>query len=408
MNKLKLFLITLLVSLFFFIPVKAYENDDVTIYLFYRDGCPHCASEKAFLSSIDGKYKFSLDKYEVWYDEGNQELYNKVINQLHVKRVGVPLTVIGETTIVGYSGAVEGKIKRAIDYYHENEYVDVVSQIKSGEYVPKVIEDDEEVIDDFSKQEELSDDENTINVPIIGKINLKDVSLSTAALIIGLVDGFNPCAMWVLLFLLSMLIGMKDKKRMWIIGLTFLISSATVYMLIMLSWLNVIVSITTSIILRNIIAVVAIIGGIYNLVNFFKAKDSGCSVVDEKKRKVTFARIKKFTHEKSLILALIGTVALAFSVNIIELACSAGLPLIFTQLLAINKVTGVFAFMYILLYTFFFLFDDLVVFIIALKTMEVTGISTKYSKFSHLIGGILMLIIGILLILKPEILMFQF
>ena len=201
---------------------------------------------------------------------------------------------------------------------------------------------------------------------------------------------------------------MKNKKRMWIIGLTFLGSSALVYMLIMLSWLNIVVSVATSIWVRNIIACVAIIGGIINLVNYFKHQDSGCSVVDEKKRKSVFSRIKKFTQEKSLILALIGAVALAFSVNIIELACSAGLPLVYTQLLAINNITGFGAFIYVLLYIIFFLLDDLIIFFIAVKTMEVTGFSTKYSKYSHLVGGILMVLIGVLLIFKPEWLMFGF
>ena len=117
---------------------------------------------------------------------------------------------------------------------------------------------------------------------------------------------------------------------------------------------------------------------------------------------------KKFTKEKSLVLALIGTIALAFSVNIIELACSAGLPMVYTQLLAINDIKGLSAFLYVLLYIVFFLLDDMIIFIAAMKTMEVTGMSTKYSKYSHLIGGILMVVIGLLLIFKPEWLMFQF
>jgi len=275
--------------------------------------------------------------------------------------------------------------------------------IKEGTYVRE-----EDTVDEFMEEENKTDEESTVKMPLLGKINLKNVSLTTAAFILGLIDGFNPCAMWVLLFLISMLIGMKDKKRMWIIGLTFLCSSALVYMLIMLSWLNIVVEISTSLILRNIIAIIAVGGGILNIYNFYKHQDSGCSVVDDKRRKSVFERIKKFTKEKSLILALIGTVALAFSVNIIELACSAGLPLVYTQLLAINNITGFSAFIYVLLYIIFFLLDDMIIFFVAMKTMEVTGISTKYSKYSHLIGGILMIVIGVLLLFKPEWLMFQF
>lgn len=400
---LKYFLV--FIALFSFIlPVNAKENDKITLYLFYGDGCPHCAEEKLFLDEIKGSYdNFEIVMYEVWKDKDNQDFLNKVKSELGIERSGVPVTIIGDTYMVGWSEALEGRVTRAIRFYKNNEYTDVVEQIKNGTYIKPVEEESS-----FEKEEEKSDEDATIDVPLIGKVNLKNVSLTTAGVVLGLIDGFNPCAMWVLLFLISMLLGMKDKKRMWIIGLTFLGSSALVYMLIMLSWLNIVVSIATSIWVRNAIAVVAIIGGIINLVNYFKHQDSGCSVVDEKKRKSVFSRIKKFTQEKSLILALIGAVALAFSVNIIELACSAGLPLVYTQLLAINNITGFGAFFYVLLYIIFFLLDDLVIFFIAMKTMEVTGFSTKYNKYSHLVGGLLMVAIGLLLILKPEWLMFQF
>ena len=216
--------------------------------------------------------------------------------------------------------------------------------------------------------------------------------------------------MWVLLFLISMLIGMKNRKRMWAIGITFLLASAFIYMAIMLSWINIIVNISTSIIFRNIIAIVAIIGSIININSFRKElkKDSGCEVIDSKKRKKIFSKIKKFTTEKSLFLALGGTILLAVSVNVVELACSAGLPLIFTQILAINNISGIKAFYYTLIYMFFFLSDDMIIFFVAMFTTKISAISTKYNKYSHLIGGILMLVIGLLLIFKPEWLMFNF
>lgn len=404
MKKILLLFICLIGTLFFALPVNALEDDTISVYLFYGDGCPHCAEEKKFLSSIKDDYDdVEFIYFEVWYNNENSDFLSEVKDKLNVTRSGVPVTVIGETTFVGYSSALEGKIKRAIEFYKENEYIDAIQGIKEGTYVGIDGEEDE-----FSEQEEESDEDSTVDVPFFGNLNLKNVSLGTAALVLGLIDGFNPCAMWVLLFLISMLIGMKNKKRMWIIGLTFLGSSAFVYMLMMLSWLNIVVAISTSILVRNIIALIAVGGGILNFYNFFKHQDSGCSVVDEKKRKSVFERIKKFTKEKSLVLALIGTIALAFSVNIIELACSAGLPMVYTQLLAINDIKGLSAFLYVLLYIVFFLLDDMIIFIAAMKTMEVTGMSTKYSKYSHLIGGILMVVIGLLLIFKPEWLMFQF
>ena len=153
---------------------------------------------------------------------------------------------------------------------------------------------------------------------------------------------------------------------------------------------------------------VALGGGIYNVYKFFTSKDSGCDVVDDKKRKTIFNKIKKFTKEKNIFLAVGGACLLAISVNLVELACSAGLPLVFGQLLALNNVSGIQGVFYTLLYVIFFMLDDMVIFIIAMLTTKVAAISTKYNKYSHLIGGLIMIVIGLLLLFKPGLLMFNF
>ena len=213
--------------------------------------------------------------------------------------------------------------------------------------------------------------------------------------------------MWILLFLISMLFNMKNKKRMWILGITFLFTSAFVYFLAMLG-LNVVLSFTAVNWVRALIGVVALIGGFINIRSYIKTKDDGCHIVDDKKRKKYFTKIKKFTTEQNFILALIGVIALAASVNLVELACSAGFPAIFIEILNMNNFSNLQDTLYILLYILFFLIDDLVIFIIAMTTLKLTGISTKYNRISHLVGGILMILMGVLLILKPDWLMFNF
>ena len=394
----------LLLLVLFLFPYVSFAKEDVTLYFFHGDGCPHCAEESVFLEKLQKDYpNLKIEKYEVWYDEENSALLQKVQQELHIERMGVPTTIIGDVYMVGYSEETANVIKRAIDFFYENEYKDVVSQIKDDTYV------DDGSESEFLKREAETDKDMTVKVPFYKKINLKKVSLTTAAVVIGLIDGFNPCAMWVLLFLISVLIGMKDKKRMWILGLAFLLTSALVYALIMLSWIQIVVKMTTVISIRRIIAIAALIGGFFQLRSFIKNKDtSGCEIVDDSKRKTIFKKIRKFTSEKSFLLALIGVMGLAVSVNLVELACSAGLPLVFTELLALNDVSSMAKFWYVLLYIFFFLIDDLIVFIIAMFTMKITGITTKYNQYSHLLGGVIMLLIGVLLLLKPEWLMFQF
>ncbi len=401
MNKIFKYIFIMFLTFLFLFPFDTLAKDNsVTIYFFHGDGCPHCAAEEEYLNKLDD---VKIVRYEVWYDSSNEEFMQKVKNSFGIEKSGVPLTIIGNSYFIGYSDSSADTFNRAINFYKKSDkYVDQVKKIKNDKF------NEDDLVDYFGIEEKKSNDVLTINIPIIGKVNLKAISISSAAVIIGFIDGFNPCAMWVLLFLISMLIGMKNKKRMWALGITFLVTSALVYMIIMFSWLNIVVRLSTSIIIRNIIAIVAIIGGLINLKSYLTSNDSGCEVVDDNKRKRIFAKIKKFTHEKSFLLALAGVILLAVSVNLIELACSAGLPLVFTQLLAVNNISGFTGFMYTLIYIFFFLIDDLLVFFIAMATMKVTGISTKYNKYSHLIGGIIMLIIGVLLIIKPELLMFNF
>ena len=404
LHRKKIFILGILLFMIFTLPVRAKENDEITLYLFYGDGCPHCREEEIFLKQMEKKYdQLQIKMYEVWYNEENAELLKEVQQVFEIKRNGVPTTIIGKNVMTGFGTGTGSKIKRAIEYYQEEEYVDVVKQIIEGTY-----QEEEVPHDDFESQEKEQDEEMTVEVPVVGNINMKRVSLTTAAVVIGFIDGFNPCAMWVLLFLISALMGMKNKKRMWILGLAFLITSALVYMLIMLSWIQIAMKITTIIWIRNIIAIIALIGAILNLKSFITSKDSGCDIVDEKKRKSIFQKIKKFTGEKSFFLALIGIMGLAVSINLVELACSAGLPLVFSELLVINQVEGMMKFGYTVLYIIFFLLDDLIIFFIAMFTMQVTGISTKYNKYSHLLGGLIMLLIGTLLLIKPEWLMFPF
>ena len=378
---------------------------EVNLYLFHGDGCPHCAKEREYLKEIEKEYDdVNIHLYEVWYDTDNQELMAKVKKELNSSTNYVPLTIIGDKYTVGFNDNTKLMIKNNIEKCLKEDCEDVVGNVLAGKTA------NETTIKKEVKEPKKDKEDSIKDLPILGKVDVKKVSLPIMAAVIGLVDGFNPCAMWVLVFLISMLLGTKDRKKMWILGLTFLFTSAFIYLLFMVAWLNVAIKMNTVIWLRITIAIIAIIAAFINLKSFYKSfkKDTGCEVVDSKKRKNIIEKIKKFTLEKSLILGLLGVMTLAVSVNFIELACSAGLPLLFTQILALNNLSRLSYMIYILIYIFFFLIDDIIVFVIAMFTLKITGISNKYSKYSHLIGGIIMLLIGLLMIIKPEWLMLNF
>ena len=389
----------IIISLLLILPINTKALEKIDLYLFHSSTCEHCQAEIKYLDGIKEKYpNLKVHLYEVTdpTEESikNAEIVNNVASKLNIK-YQTPFTILGETYYIGFSENIEKSLTKLIEEESNNPSTNVVEKIFNNE--------------DISDIEVEPGIVETIN--LFGKeIKISSVSLPVLAVIIGFLDGFNPCAMWVLIFLISMLFTMKNKKRMWALGITFLVSSALVYMAFMFAWLGAVVSFASIKWFRLLIALVALIAGVINLRSFINSlkKDDGCEVVDDKRRKKIITRIKNITHEKSFFLALIGVILLAFSVNIIELACSVGLPLIFTQTLALNNLSGLQYLLYILIYIFFFLIDDIIVFSIAMFTLNITGISTKYTKYSHLIGGIIMILIAILMAFKPEWLMFNF
>lgn len=196
---------------------------------------------------------------------------------------------------------------------------------------------------------------------------------------------------------------------MWTLGITFLVTSALVYMAFMTGILALANSSIGSL-FKYVIALVALIGGTINLINFKKSlkNNTGCQVTDKNKKKKIMSRIKNIVSEKHFIISIIGIMLLAISVNLVELACSAGLPAMFIEILSLNNLSKLEYSLYMLIYMLMFMIDDIVVFIIAMTSLKLTGISNKYTKYSHLIGGIIMLLIGILMIFKQDWLMFNF
>jgi len=156
-----------------------------------------------------------------------------------------------------------------------------------------------------------------------------------------------------------------------------------------------------------LIGALAIGGGVFNFKRYLEL-EPGCEIVDDQKRLKLREKLRNIQNQPSLWLAGIGIVVMAVSVNLVELICSAGLPVLFTQVLSLNALSRVEYLGYIGLYMLMFILDDTIVFIIAMKTSELTGLSTKYGRFAHLVGGVLMVILGLLMILKPAWLMLSF
>ncbi len=400
--------IILIVFVLFLLPVKDIlaQNNDVNLYIFYSQTCPHCQKELDYLDRIEDDFDYLLiHKYEVIE---NKILFEKIGNTLDIKNFGyVPVTFIGNDYFVGYrDDPTSGQqITNLIEKYHTDGDPDVIGQIIRGEEIsPTITPFDTETVSQASQREQLIPDD--ISIPLLGKVDLKGLSLPVLTFFLALADGFNPCAMWVLLFLISILLGMENKKRAYTLGIAFIATSGLVYFLFLSAWLNLFLTIGFISWIRLAVGVFALGAGIYQLVQFCLDKAGGCVAKGGEKRRKIFERLREITKEKNIFIALTGIVLLAVAVNMIELVCSLGLPAIYTQVLSLTPMSPIKYYAYLAFYVLIFMIDDLLVFFIAMITLHQTAIQSKYARYNKLIGGIIIFILGLLLLLKPEALMF--
>jgi hypothetical protein len=377
--------------------VEAAQEDEVVVHYFYSSTCTVCREVTTFLDEylVDKDY-VNLIKYNVLEGGDNEAWFLEVTETFNRDNLAYPYIIIGGKDLQGLY-EIKSDIDKVINYYLDNpDYSDIVEKIKNDE----VIFPSDFLVEDF-------DGNRIVTLPIIGEIELASFSLLLGAIFIGLIDGFNPCAMWILVFLITMLINLKDRKKMWILGLTFILTSGIIYYIIMMSWLQLVIQVALIQAFQIAIGILALVFSFISLRHFYRQTklDTGCEVTNPENKRKLISRAKKVISNNNLWLAALGIAGIAITVNVIELACSAGLPVIYTTMLAYNDMGTYQSALYILVYVLFFMFDDLLIFTLAVITFKVTGISSRYAKYSNLFGGIIMLALGIILIFFPQILL---
>jgi len=373
------------------------------IVAFVRDGCPHCADFEEFATEQGWEVEY-LEITEL----GTPELFAKVQDHAPALQQGVPTIIIDGAILQGYETHETTGVRLA-------GMVDACRTSEDGclpfrDFLASDAEDVEVLTaagGTCTEHCETDTGKYTLNLWFIGPVDLTIMSLPALSILLGFLDGFNPCAMWVLITLLTLLINTHDNKKVWIIGGTFLFVSGAVYYLFIAAWLNVFLLIGYNMWVQKVIGLVAIGGGGFYLYEAFGKDPNVCKVTNLSRRQRTIARMKEIMEYSAWPAMVLGVAILAVSVNMIELVCTAGLPAIFTQILAFNNVTDLARYGYIGLYILMYMIDDFAIFAIAVFTLHATGLTTKYRRFTLIFGGALMYALGLLLIFAPEALTFN-
>jgi glutaredoxin len=375
----------------------------VEVYLFWTATCPHCASARRFLDRtapmIPG---LRLRSLALDGDGAREAAFIALSRHFRNDPPAVPLIVVGDEAFVGYrdddtTGAeIVRRIRACLavpctdvagPFLTQAGVIEPAAQALKNEQAPRL------------RRPELP---ATLSIPGVGSIETRALSLPVLTILLGAIDGFNPCAMWVLVFLIGLLVGLNDRVRMWSYGTVFLLTSGAVYFVFMAAWLNLFLLLGSLAWIRAAVGVFALGAGAYYLREFVRNPEAACPVTTPGEKQHVMDRLKSAVSERSFAIAILGIMTLAVAVNMIELLCSAGIPAVYTQVLALSDLTPLGYYAYLALYIAVFMLDDAVIFIVALLTLQATGLASSYSRWSHLIGGGVLLGIGLLLIFKPE------
>ena len=353
-------------------------NEDFEVHFFYLPSCSHCDEQKPFNEKLANTYPIHFIYHDAGEPEGSALLAEMLANVGVKDEPEFPITIFGGRAFGGWeSEETTGK-----------EIEEALRQFLAGSCQ--------------ETRKEEPEDEATL--PIVGKIKLSDYSLPVLAVIFGLVDGCNPCAMWVLAYLISLVMILKNRRRALLLLGSFVFASGVLYFLFMTAWLNAFLLIGYSRPVTIVIGLVALGAGILNIREFIKTKGAiVCELGDEESKKKTMTRIEKVVFSPLTLGTIAGIVALAFVVNSIEFLCSFALPATFTRVLSLSNLSTFRYYGYILLYDFFFMLVALIIFGSVAFAMT-SSLGDRYAKYCRPFGGTILLILGVLLLFAPHLL----
>lgn len=388
------------------------QSKKVKIEYFGRKDCKNCANLEKFLKELSTK-RDDFEYVEHKIDESKEEkaFFDETTSKLKLVK-GTPIIYINGHIIQGFntadttgkeienlinSGKTKDKILTLKEYVESGQAGNVSSNgaVCTGDTVCEV--------PGLTKGAE---NQVLVNIPIINKtVDLTNYSLFTMSLILGTIDGFNPCAMWVLVLFLTALIAVGNKVKMFRVAGLFILAEAVMYFFILNAWIYAWDFVGLDKWVTPLVGIVGIIGGIFFIRNYLKKGDTlECEVTDFEQRAKISKKIKDIANKPFTLLTALAIIGLALSVNVIEFACSVGIPQTYTKILQINEVPFWTRQFYTFIYIIGYMVDDIIVFGFALMSINKLQLTTKYSKWVNLFGGILMIILGLIMLIKPSLL----
>ncbi len=403
------------------------EDTDVNIYLFWGEGCPHCAVAKPILEEIAASDpRIGFVDFDVYSHQDYVELFFTIGEAMGFVPQGVPTIIVGERYWVGYSEAYGQEIRDYIDYCLETDCPDPAGVILAGGE-PVIIDTpesptrtpDESVVPLEEKPTPTEqtlitptpsgisgggENDKTITLPLIGAINLSNQSMLLSTILIGIVDGFNPCSLWVLTMLLAITLNTRSRKKVLIIGFVFIFVSGLIYALFIAGLFTVLRIVSFMGWIQVIVALVALFFALVNIKDYFWYKEGLSFTISDEKKPGIYKGIRRVLKAENSIWGLVaGTVVLAAGVSLVEFSCTAGFPVLWTNLLNSQGIRGLAFLGFLLVYMIIYQINEIVISLVSLFTLRKSKLEEKHGRILKLIGGMLMLILALVMLIDPTI-----
>lgn len=384
------------------------DDNKTVIYLFWGDGCPHCAKAKPVLEGlVAANPSVSMYEFEVWNSPENQDLFTEFGDAFGFTPRYVPTIIIGDSVWEGYDDTFAQELTDKVNSCVAQGCEDKGAVLIDGRgYSPIVVVPAATTAAPTPiptpTQAPAEGDENTTKLPVFGKVDFSKMGLFLSTLLIALVDGFNPCSLWVLSMLLAITLHTGSRKKVLVIGLIFLTVTAAIYALFIAGLFTVLKVISFVGWIQVVVALVALFFGLVNIKDYFFYKEGVSFTISDEKKPGIYQRIRKLMDAGDSWWGLIaGTVVLAAGVSLVEFSCTAGFPVLWTNLISAQHITTVTFILLLLVYMIIYQLDELGIFLVAVFTLKSSRLEEKHGRILKLIGGVLMLTLAVVMLVNP-------
>lgn len=373
------------------------QSNQVVIYIFWGEGCPYCRAELTFLTGLQETYpQIIVRAYEVYHSEPNRRYLSQMLSEHNLEPTGVPTTFINNRYWIGFNEIVARQIEQTVAACLETACVD------PGVGIVPVDDQMENLTADMDATQ--SPVENTIILPLIGEINLDGLSLGVSTALISFVDGFNPCSLWVLSLLLGMIIHSGSRRKTVIVGLTFLTVTAVAYIMFIIGLFSIFSFVGFIGWIQVVVALMALAFALISIKDYFWYKKGVSFTIADKHKPKIYRDMRGLLVGDKPTSALIGaTVVMALGITLVELPCTSGLPVLWTNIIAAHEVSALTFVLLLGLYMLIFLMDEMIVFGSVVLTLKVSKFEEKQGRILKLVGGMLMLVLAVILLIDPSV-----